>query len=84
MNTAVEREGMTMSRNKRVFEPGRRSFMRTAAFGGGAAVMLGGAGIGAAVAHGYASAKPAASQPRDASGYHVTEHIREYYRKASF
>lgn len=73
-----------MSKKNQPFKPDRRTFMRTIAFSGGTAVMLGGAGISVASVAERDRTTQAESLQQQSSGYHLTEHIREYYRKAAF
>jgi nitrous oxide reductase len=59
---------------------GRREFFRTALVATGAAVI---AATGSATAA-PPTPEPAAAAPKpDSQGYHVTDHIRDYYRVAS-
>ena len=57
---------------------GRREFFRTALLATGAAAI---AATGRATAAPPARAPATAPKP-DSQGYHVTEHVREYYRVA--
>lgn len=72
-----------MSTRKETIKESRREFLRTLAIGGGAATVM-------AVAGGVAVAETEPEQqgtdaPRAtvSQGYHVTPHIKDYYRKAS-
>lgn len=66
------------------FEPNRRAFLCTVAFGSGAG-LLAGSGLGFAAAAEEGGAVLHSPSPQEhTAGYHVTEHIREYYRKAGF
>jgi nitrous oxide reductase len=74
-----------MSNNNQPKELNRRTFLRTVALGGGAVGVLAGTGISfSAMAEERAPASRKETQREDSRGYHVTEHIREYYRKATF
>jgi hypothetical protein len=60
-------------------ETGRREFLRTLLVGSGAAAVALASG-GATAAE---TAEPVAAPKAEPKGYHVTEHIRDYYRTAS-
>lgn len=70
---------------QQLFEPNRRRFLRRVTLGSGAGLVLG-AGIGLPLQSGAAQVGRAADAGADETsrGYHLTEHIREYYRKAAF
>lgn len=76
-----------MSTKKQTFKPNRRAFLQRVTVGGGAAGLLLGTGFSisaeAAEDERIASARTAPEEARS-SGYRLTEHIREYYRKAAF
>lgn len=59
----------------------RRHFMKTMVVGGGAAAVT--ALAGGASASELPAEKPAAATPEHA-GYHLTPHIRDYYKIAGF
>ena len=60
--------------------PGRREFFRTALVATGAAAFVATGRVTAAPPH----TELAAPAPKaESQGYHVTDHIREYYRVAS-
>lgn len=63
-------------------DPGRRYFLLAASGAGalGAIALLAGRGA----ASGAASGAAAQAVPASARGYHETEHIRSYYRTASY
>ena len=69
-----------MGKQQDKMNTGRREFFRTALVATGAAAIA---------AAGRATAAPPTSEPdaavpkTDSQGYHVTDHIREYYRVAS-
>ncbi len=74
-----------MSNDKQQNDPQRRVFLRTVAFGGVAAGMLSASGIAMAAAAPTRQVRQAAADDEAVSrGYHESEHIREYYRKAAF
>jgi hypothetical protein len=58
---------------------GRRAFLKGVMLGGGAAVVTLVAGKAAAQTESEPTTAPAAPAP---TGYHVTDHIRDYYRTA--
>jgi len=74
-----------MSMKEQAFEPQRREFLRRVTLGSGAASLLIGTGIGfSAEAQASTRSGKSETEPESTSGYHLTEHIREYYRKAAF
>lgn len=74
-----------MSTKEQPFEPQRREFLRRVTLGSGAASLLIGAGIGfSAEAQESTRTGKSETEPKSTSDYHLTEHIREYYRKAAF
>ena len=74
-----------MSDKHQPIEPNRRAFLRTVALGGGAAGVLAGVGVSFAAAPGRGASAPVAEATAPASrGYHLSDHIRQYYRKAAF
>ena len=63
----------------RFIDARRRGFLQGAVLAGGAAAS------GATLADaGVERAEPGPEGPADASGYRLTEHVREYYAKARF
>ena len=67
--------------NKAIPNPRRRLFLRTAGGAGALATLAGVAGEGAAAAPAAAVVE---AKPAELSGYHETEHIRQYYRTARY
>lgn len=73
-----------MRKKNQPIEAGRRTFLRAVALGGGAASVLAGTGLSFAAVDERIPATQTIPQQEHSSGYHETEHIREYYRKAAF
>jgi len=76
-----------MSTNKQTFKPNRRAFLQRVTVGGGAAGLLLGTGFSfsaEAAEEEHVRNAPTAPEAAHSSGYRLTEHIREYYRKAAF
>jgi hypothetical protein len=67
--------------NKAIPNPRRRLFLRTAGGAGALATLASVAGEGAAAAPAAAVVE---AKPAEPSGYHETEHIRQYYRTARY
>ncbi len=65
----------------KAINPTRRSFLRAA---GGAGALGALAAVAAETAAAPEVAAPAAAAPAEPSGYHETEHIRQYYRTARY
>ena len=65
----------------KAINPTRRSFLR-AASGAGALGAL--AAVAAETGAAPAAVAPVAVAPAEPSGYHETEHIRQYYRTARY
>lgn len=73
-----------MSEKKEPFAMGRRTFLRTVTFSGGAGLLAGsGASLGEVEA-GLSGAAQQSAALETSTGYHLSEHIRQYYRKAAF
>lgn len=74
-----------MSAKDQTFEPQRREFLRRVTLGSGAASLIIGTGIGfSAEAQVSTRSGKSETEPEASRGYHLTDHIREYYRKAAF
>ncbi len=74
-------ESTRMDKQKtKTVNPTRRSFLRAA---GGAGALGALAAVAADAGAAPVEAAPAAAEPKQ-SGYHETEHIRQYYRTAQY
>jgi len=80
-----QQEGMSMSKNNDSFKPTRRAFLQRVTLGGSAAGLLFSTGFSlSAEAQEHVDPAKGEALPEHSSGYRLTEHIREYYRKAAF